>query len=144
MTVTSRGRRHQAKYAMIPVGIIRIVQGPFFGKKLGVRNLTRSTVRNILKAESRDLSRDEANEDVCLAVACGCWVAESCQRRLALGFRNRTRKRGRKGQYTASANAGEQDTSQVWRETANEDLCLAVACGCWLAEYCQRRLAIGF
>jgi len=30
------------------------------------------------------------------------------------------------------------------RETANEDVCLAVACGCWVAEYCQRRLAIGF
>ncbi len=37
-----------------------------------------------------------------------------------------------------------KDTSLVWRETANEDLCLAVACGCWVAEYCQRRLAIGF
>jgi hypothetical protein len=36
-----------------------------------------------------------------------------------------------------------KDTSLVWRETANEDLCLAVACGCWVAEYCQRRLAIG-
>jgi hypothetical protein len=29
-----------------------------------------------------------------------------------------------------------KDTSLVWRETANEDLCLAVACGCWVAEYC--------
>src|SRR5579872_7001507 len=37
-----------------------------------------------------------------------------------------------------------KDTSLVWRETANEDLCLAVACGCWVAEYCMRRLAIGF
>src|SRR5579872_1340481 len=36
-----------------------------------------------------------------------------------------------------------KETSLVWRETANEDLCLAVACGCWVAEYCQRRLAIG-
>src|ERR1019366_4418397 len=37
-----------------------------------------------------------------------------------------------------------KETSLVWRETANEDLCLAVACGCWVAEYCQRRLVIGF
>ena len=36
-----------------------------------------------------------------------------------------------------------KETSLVWRETANEDLCLAVACGCWVAEYCQRRLALG-
>jgi hypothetical protein len=42
-------------------------------------------------------------------------------------------------QFTAG-----KDTSLVWRETANEDLCLAVACGCWVAEYCMRRLAIGF
>jgi hypothetical protein len=35
-------------------------------------------------------------------------------------------------------------TSLVWRETANEDLCLAVGCSCWVGEYCQRRLAIGF
>jgi hypothetical protein len=35
-----------------------------------------------------------------------------------------------------------KDTSLVWRETANEDLCLAVACGCWVAEYCQRLLAV--
>jgi len=42
-------------------------------------------------------------------------------------------------QLTAS-----KDTTLIWRETANEDLCLAVACGCWVAEYCQRRLAIGF
>jgi hypothetical protein len=41
-------------------------------------------------------------------------------------------------------NAGGQDTSQVWRETANEDVCLAVACVCWVAEYCQRRLVLGF
>jgi hypothetical protein len=27
--------------------------------------------------------------------------------------------------------------------TARQDVCLAVACGCWVAEYCQRRLAIG-
>ena len=32
-----------------------------------------------------------------------------------------------------------KDTSLVWRETANEDLCLAVACGCWVAEYCMRQ-----
>ena len=37
-----------------------------------------------------------------------------------------------------------KDTSLVWRETANEDLCLAVACGCWVGEYCMRRLVIGF
>src|SRR5579872_1231197 len=36
-----------------------------------------------------------------------------------------------------------KETSRVWRETANGDLRLAVACGCWVAEYCQRRLAIG-
>jgi hypothetical protein len=34
--------------------------------------------------------------------------------------------------------------SPVWRETANEDLCLAVACGCWVAASCHWRLAIGF
>jgi hypothetical protein len=37
-----------------------------------------------------------------------------------------------------------KDTSLVWRETANEDLCLAIACGCWVAESCQRRLVCGF
>lgn len=42
-------------------------------------------------------------------------------------------------QFTAG-----KEASLVWRETANEDLCLAVACGCWVAEYCLRRLAIGF
>ena len=31
-----------------------------------------------------------------------------------------------------------KDTSLVWRETAKEDLCLAVACACWVAESCQR------
>jgi hypothetical protein len=36
-----------------------------------------------------------------------------------------------------------KDTSLVWRETANEDLCLAIACGCWVGEYCMRRLVIG-
>ena len=35
-------------------------------------------------------------------------------------------------------------TSLVWRETANEDVCLAVACACLLAESCQHRLAFGF
>jgi hypothetical protein len=30
----------------------------------------------------------------------------------------------------ACVNAGGQKTSQVWRETANEDVCLAVACAC--------------
>jgi len=27
-----------------------------------------------------------ANEDLCLAIACGCWLAASCHRRLASGF----------------------------------------------------------
>jgi hypothetical protein len=36
-----------------------------------------------------------------------------------------------------------KETSLVWRETANEDLCLAIACGCWVGEYCMRRLVIG-
>jgi hypothetical protein len=62
---------------------------------------------------------------------------------------------GRKRQRTANGNGVQKFTSRVqltvgkdtflvWRESANEDVCLAVACGCWVAEYCQRRLAIGF
>jgi hypothetical protein len=31
----------------------------------------------------------------------------------------------------------------VGRETANEDLALAVASGCWYGEFCRRRLAVG-
>jgi hypothetical protein len=53
---------------------------------------------------------------------------------------------------TGSAVKAEPDGRGGWivpkvvltRETANEDLCLAVAYGCWVAEYCQRGLVIGF
>jgi hypothetical protein len=68
--------------------------------------------------------RDPANEDVCVAVACGCWLVAACHRRLAIGFRKRRCIRGRNRRRTAAANARGQKTSQVWRETANEDLCL--------------------
>jgi hypothetical protein len=37
-----------------------------------------------------------------------------------------------------------KDTSLVWRETANEVVCLALACTCWFAASCHRRPAICF
>jgi hypothetical protein len=64
----------------------------------------------------------------------GLLVAALSERLRVAQFRRRT----------AAANAGEQDTSLLWRETADEDVCLAVACGCWLSASCQRRLAFGF